>query len=157
MFDINPYTLRTKTVRGVTEYYVSFKDGQDIEREVKVTLAVYSEFLRFVKTERNLRRWAERHIEQSCLSCENLFKRALYPQKSAEDAVFDKLRDDKVKQIINSLTVIQKRRFILYHEFNMTYEEIAEIEDRSPIPVFRSIKQAEAKIIKEINYFDRHR
>ena len=137
MFDNNnPYTLRTKTIEGDTKYYVSFTDGQNINREVEVSQPVYSEFLRFVKTERNLKRWTERYIEHSCLTCETLFKRALHPQKSAEETVLEKIRNERVRQAINNLTEIQKRRFILYYEFNMTYEEIAEIEGRSPIPVF---------------------
>ena len=65
MFDnSNPYTLRTEVSGGITRYYVSFTDGQAIHRETEVSRPVYLEFLRFVKIERSLRRWDERHIEQ---------------------------------------------------------------------------------------------
>jgi hypothetical protein len=57
MFDnTNQYTLRTEIHEGITRYYVSFADGQTVHRETEVSRPVYLEFLRFVKTERNLRR-----------------------------------------------------------------------------------------------------
>jgi len=69
MFDnTNPYTLRTETVEGIIRYFISFTDGQAVYREIEVSRPVYLEFLRFVKTERNLRRWDERHSEQSDLT-----------------------------------------------------------------------------------------
>jgi hypothetical protein len=69
MFDnTNPYTLRTEVVEGITHYYVSFQDGRIIMRETEVSRPVYLEFLRFTKHERNLRRWDERHTEQSELT-----------------------------------------------------------------------------------------
>jgi hypothetical protein len=65
MFDnTNPYTLRTEVVGGITRYYVAFTDGQAVLRETEVSRPVYLEFLRFVKVERNLRRFDERHIER---------------------------------------------------------------------------------------------
>jgi len=78
MFDnTNPYILRTEIIEGITHFYVSFADGQAIPRETEVSRPVYLEFCRFVKRERNLRRSDERHIEQSELTDETLYNRAL--------------------------------------------------------------------------------
>ena len=58
MFDnTNPYALRTEIVEGITRYYVTFTDGQAVQRETEVSRPVYIEFLRFIRIERNLRRW----------------------------------------------------------------------------------------------------
>ena len=104
MFDnTNPYTLRTKVIEGVTHYYVSFKDGQADLQETEVSQLIYLQFLHFVKAERNLRRSDERHIEQSELSDETLYSRALYPPKSVEDATIDNLRDELLQQAIAEL------------------------------------------------------
>lgn len=147
MFDnANPYTLRTEVAEGMTRYFISFMDGQAILRETEVSRPVYLEFLRFVKAERNLRRWDERHTEQSDLTDESLYDRALYKPKSVEDAAFDSLRNEKLRQAIQELPELQRRRFVLHHEFGLTYEQIAEMEGCSKVSVFRSVSRAEDKI-----------
>lgn len=111
MFDnINPYTLRTEVAEGMTRYFISFMDGQAILRETEVSRPVYLEFLRFVKAERNLRRWDERHTEQSDLTDESLYDRALHKPKSVEDTAFDSLRNEKLRQAIQKLPELQRRR-----------------------------------------------
>jgi RNA polymerase sigma-70 factor (ECF subfamily) len=154
MFDNkNPYTLNTEIVEGITHYYISFTDEENIYRKIEVSRPVYLEFLRFVKTERNLRRWDERHTEQSELTDETLYKRALHPPKSVEDTTFDSLRNEQLRLAIQELPEIQRRRFLLYHEFGLTYEQIAEMEGCTEMPVKRSIDRAKEKIIEKIKNF----
>ena len=151
MFDnTNPYTLRTEIVEGITHYYVSFTDGEAIPRETEVSRPVYLEFCRFVKRERNLRRSDERHIEQSDLTDETLYNRALQQPKSVEESVFDGLRDERLRQAIAELPGIQRRRFVLHHEFGLTYEQIAEMEGCTKMPVKRSIDRATERIREEL-------
>ena len=140
MFDnSNLYTLRTEIAEGITHYYVSFKDGQAILRETEVSRPVYLEFLRFVKLERNLRRWDERHLEQSELIDETLYARAANTPKRVDETVFDSLRDERLRQAVAELPETQRLRFVLYHEFGLTYEQIAEMEGCTKMPVKRSI------------------
>lgn len=154
MFDnTNPYTLRTEIVEGITHYYVSFMDGQAIPRETKVSRPVYLEFCRFVKRERNLRRSDERHIEQSDLTDETLYNRALQPPKSVEDAAIDDIRDEQLRQVIAELPETQRRRFILYHEFGLTYEQIAEMEGCTKRAIKFSVDLAEEKIKEKLKDF----
>lgn len=111
MFDnANPYTLRTEVAEGMTRYFISFMDGQAILRETEVSRPIYLEFLRFVKAERNLRRWDERHTEQSDLTDESLYDRALHKPKSVEDTAFDSLRNEKLRQAIQKLPELQRWR-----------------------------------------------
>ncbi|NLE56690.1 MAG: sigma-70 family RNA polymerase sigma factor [Lentisphaerae bacterium] len=147
MFDnTNPYTLRTEISGGITRYYVSFQDGQAIMRETEVSRPVYLEFLRLIRHERNLRRWDERHTEQSELTDETLYNRAFYPPKSVEETIFDSQRDERLQKAIAELPSIQRRRFVLHHEFGLTYEQIAQMEGCSKMPVKRSIDRAAEKI-----------
>ncbi|MCL2153874.1 MAG: sigma-70 family RNA polymerase sigma factor [Oscillospiraceae bacterium] len=147
MFDnSNPYTLRTEAVEGIKHYYISFADGEGIQRETEVSRPVYLEFLRFVKIERNLRRWDDRHTEQSELTDETLYARALNPVKGTEEKAFDNLRNEQLRLAIQGLPETQRRRFVLYHEFGLTYEQIAEIEGCKKQSVFDSIIRAEEKI-----------
>jgi len=154
MFDnTNPYTLRIEVVEGITHYYVSFTDGQAIPRETEVSRPVYLEFCRFVKRERNLRRSDERHIEQSELTDETLYNRALHAPKSVEEMAFDCLRDEHLRQAIQELPEAQRRRFVLYHEFGLTYEQIAEMEGCKKQSVCNSVMLAEKKILEKLKNF----
>jgi len=125
-------------------------DGQAIPQETEVSRPVYLEFLRFIKVERNLRRWDERHIEQSELTDETLYNRAIRPPKGVEEAAFDRLRDKHLWQAIAELPEIQRRRFVLYHEDGLTYEQIAEMEGCRKQSVCESVMLAEKKIREEL-------
>jgi RNA polymerase sigma-70 factor (ECF subfamily) len=147
MFDnANHYTLRTEVAEGITRCYVSFVDGEAIHHEIEVSRSIYLEFLRFVKVERNLRRWDERHTEQSDLTDETLHSRALNPQKSVEDAVIDGLCNEQLQRAVESLPEIQRRRFVLYHEYGLTYEQIADMEGCTFQAVGKAVKAAETAI-----------
>ena len=146
----NPYTLRTEVVEGIMHYFVSFKDGQAILRETEVSRPVYLEFERFKKQERNLRRSDERHLEQFELSDGAINSRELHTQKSVEEVFFDYQRDEWLRKAIAELPEIQRRRFVLYHEFGLTYKQIAEIDGCSTVSAFRSVSRAEEKIREEI-------
>jgi len=147
MFDYsNPYTLRTEVSKGITRYFVSFTDGEGIPRETEVSRPVYLEFLRFVKVERSLRHWDERHREYSELSDETLHSRAANPPKSLEETVFDGLRNEQLQYVILQLPNIQRRRFVLHHEFGLTFEQIAAMEGCHFTSVSESVYRAEEKI-----------
>jgi len=151
MFDnANPYTLRTENVENIIHYYVSFIDGQAIHRETEVSRPVYLEFLRFIKTERNLRRWDERHTEQSELTDETLYIRALHAQKDVEDTIFDRLQSAQLRLAVERLPETQRRRFVLYHDFGLTYEQIAKMEGCTKMPVKRSVNRAEESVRKHL-------
>ena len=154
MFDnTNPYTLRTEIVEGITRYFVSFKDGQAIAQETEISHPVYAELCHAIKRERNLRRWDERHTEYSEQTEASLHSRALCLQKSVEETVIDNFRSERLRQAIADLPEIQRRRFPLYHEHGLTYEQIAEREGCTKMPVKRSIDRATEKILGLIKNF----
>ena len=155
MFDnANHYALRTEIFEGITRYFVSFVDGQNIPRETEVSRPVYLEFLRFVKHERNLRRSDERNTEHSDLSEGTLNRRTANPPKSVEEMAFDILRNEQLRLAIQQLPEIQRRRFVLHHEFGLTYEQIAEMEGCSHSSAFTAVKRAEEKIKAVIKLFN---
>jgi len=144
----NPYTLHTEIVEGITHYFVSFTDGEGIHRETEVSRPVYLEFLRFVKVDKSLQNWDDRHREQSEQTEETLYKRALHPPKSVEETVFDSLRNEQLRLAIQELPEIQRRRFVLYHEFGLTYVQIANMEGCGARAVEYSVEIAKEKIKK---------
>ena len=147
MFDYtNLYTIRIEEKNGQKHYFVAFTDGQGIFRESEISHAVFLEFNRFVKHERNLRRSDERHQEQSELTEETLCRRALHKPKPVDEVVFDKIRFDKLHQAIAELPETQRRRLLLHFELGLTYEQIGEMEGCTKMPVKRSIDRAIEKI-----------
>lgn len=83
----------------------------------------------------------------------------LFPVESAEDALIgdidmaeDELRQRErlatAKNVLNQLTEIQRRRYLLHHYNGMTTREIAETERVSHVAVVYSIESANKKIEK---------
>ena len=145
----NAYTLRTETAGSATRYYISFVDGQSTRHETEVSHPVYLEFLRFARAERNLRRSDERHREQSDLSHETLFQRAFFHAQSIEETVEANLLREQVRLAIRDLPEAQRRRFILHHEYGLTYEQIAGTEGCSKMAVKYTIDKAEDAVRKK--------
>ena len=144
----NPYTLRKVDDEGITRYFVSFTDSEGIHRETEVLRPIYKEFERFVKVERNLTRWGERHIEKYEQTEEMLREKMTKLPKSLEDEVFDCQRNERLRQAIQQLPETQRRRFVLHHEFGLTYEQIAEMEGCSSRAIEYSVSIAREKIKK---------
>jgi len=147
MFDNkNPYTLRHEVVGGFTRYYISLIDGAGIQRETQVSRQIYAEFRRFKKIERNLRRWDERYVEQSDLSEIALYNRALFPDKTIEEAVIESLQIRQLRAVLQKLSKIQRQRFFLRYELRLTFEEIAKKERCNR----QAIQQCVSRVEKEI-------
>ena len=151
--DKNPYTIRVETIDGIPHYYVSFKDGQAVQRETEVSHPVYLEFQRFERLDENMRRSDTRHLERSELTDETLYVRAFYPPKGVEETVIDGIQDKCLREAIAEMSEVQRRRFILYREFGLTYGQIAQMEGCERQPVTRSIERAEEKIREAIKKF----
>ena len=54
----------------------------------------------------------------------------------------------KIKNIVASLPTKQRRRFILYYEYNLTYSEISKQEGCTNKAVRNTVMKAEEKIRK---------
>ena len=93
------------------------------------------------------------YLEQSELTEETLCRRALHKPKPVDEAVNDKIRSEQLDQAIMELPEVQRRRFRLYFDYGLTYEQIGKIEGCSKMPVKRSIDRAIEKIREKIKYF----
>ena len=144
------YILRTEPAAQGMKYYASFTDGQAVFHDVEISYEVFQELQSFIKQERNLKRWGERHIEQSQLSEITLHKRALRPPENVEDIVLETLRKTEIKQAIESLPEPQRRRFFYCHEQGLTGAEIAKLEGCSQQAVAKSLQAARKNILKRL-------
>jgi len=151
------YTLRTESAEGIARYYVSFNDGEKTQHEIEVSRPVYREFERFVRVERNLIRWDERHrdkeeqteesLNRKEQTEESLNRNMVKPPKSLEDTVFDTQRNECLRTAIRQLSETQRRRFILHHEFGLTYKQIGQMEGCTKVAIEHSVCKAKAFLL----------
>ena len=140
----NPYTLTIRDGR----YYVSFKDGQRIEREVELTEQQYLLFNEFELEDKKEANERERHYEQSEQTESSLYFRSERADEHMEDDILDSIEKDKLREAIQTLPKVQRRRVVMYFFEELTYDEIAVREGCTKMPVKRSINLALEKIKK---------
>ena len=127
----NPYTL---TIRN-GQYYVSFKDGQGIERDVELTEQQYLLFDTFELEDKKEANEAERHYEREEQTEMSLFWRT----GSSETPLEDTLEIMMLRDALRRLSSTQRRRIYLHFFEGLTYAEIADREKCSINAVKKSI------------------
>ena len=144
-YDNDHYNLRQEEVAGLMHYYIAHTDVQDVSHETEVTKAIYDEFLQLGKSERNLRRWDERHKERLDLTEAEIYDRALRLPQSVEEQLLEAEQNELLRQAITELPEVQRRRLLMYYKDGMTFEEIAEQEKRHWTSIAESVRAAEEK------------
>ena len=141
------YTLRTEMRSdSKTAYFISFTDGQGEFYDLEVSEAFYIEFRQMERKNRNLQQSDWRHQEASDLWDETLYKRAFRVPKSVEELIFDAEQRELINKAIAVLPEIQRRRFLLYHEYDFNYRQIGEMEHCRPQSIMHSVTRAREKI-----------
>jgi len=143
--DTPAYAVREETIDGTTRYYAAFKDGNGTRQEIEIPRAVYLALDDCRKHEQRQIRSGERHVENSRLSEEQLAERASVSSTPLDVAVSLSL---DLQAALAALTDTQRRRFLLYHEHGLNYEQIAAVEDCSHPAVLKSIAIAQEKLEK---------
>ena len=141
------YTLRTEMRSdSKTAYFISFTDGQGEFYDLEVSEAFYIEFRQMERKNRNLQQSDWRHQEASDLWDETLYNRAFRVPKSVEELIFDAEQRELLRKAISALPEIQRRRFLLYHEYDFNYRQIGEMEHCRPQSIMHSVARAREKI-----------
>lgn len=144
------YTLREENAQSVTKHFISFRDNQGTFHDVEVSELLYIEFRKLERKNRNLQQSDERHKEFSVLTDETLGRRARFTPKSVDEIIIEKERSESLKRAIVELPEIQRRRFILHFEYELTYREIAKREGCSSTAIQDSLRRAREKIRKKM-------
>ena len=148
------YTLRTEVRSdGKTSYFISFTDGQGEFYDLEVSEVFYIEFRQMERKNRNLQQSDWRHQEASDLWDETLYNRAFRVPKSVEELIFDAEQRELLRKAISALPEIQRRRFLLYHEYDFNYRQIGEMEHCRPQSIMHSVTRAREKIKAEIEKY----
>ena len=102
-------------------------------------------FRRLELDNRKLENWDWRHREFSEIY-ETLNRRALRLPKNIDELIIEKEQAEVLQKAINALPEIQRRRFLLYHEYDLNYYQIGAMEHCTPQAVRRSVIIAREKI-----------
>ena len=139
----NPYELFT-TGLGTSQprYYLAFVDSTGTEQCIEIDKTLFEAFDRFELDDISFMNEVDRHYEQSEQTEQSLNRRAAQPQESVEEAVFQRVEVETLRQAISKLPEKQHRRLVLYYFGDFTYEQIAEMEGCTVMPVKRSIDAA---------------
>lgn len=146
----NPYKL---IIINDSKYFVSFKDGQGVEIQVEVSKEIFDGMDSFELEDLRQRNKIDRHI----FDCESLDDIAndkiLNKSISLEDEVIRKSTFEDLRNAINELPEISKRRIKKYYFEEMTQQEIANSEHISLRAVQYSLKMALDELRKKIKKF----
>lgn len=103
-------------------------------------------FRRLELDNRKLENWDWRHREFSEIYDETLNRRALRLPKDVDELIIEEEQAELLHKAIAALPEIQRRRFLLYHEYDLNYYQIEAMEHCTPQAVRRSVIIAREKI-----------
>jgi len=151
----NTYRVRVENADGDARYFTSFVDGAGAVHEIEISREIYLALEDCRKHEKRQAHFVERHVEQTDLSEGQLQERMIRLSPSLELLVENQEQAALLYAAIASLPEIQRRRFQLYHEDGLTYQQIAALEGCTIMPIQRSIVSAEEKIRAKIKLFEK--
>ena len=122
---------------------------------MKIDKPLYLLFDRFELEDKSYLNYFDRYIEHSELTESSLDERAAAKSEPVEDIVYCRICNERLYHAIAALPEKQRRRLVLHYFYDLTYEQIAEIEKCSVHSVFVSVKRAEDKIKTFFNNFQK--
>lgn len=147
----NPYRITISNGK----YLVSFKGNDRVLKKLEITKEVYDAFDKFELEDISQMHKDDYHRDLNYYdyseSADNyIFNNSLCDYKSVEDVVEEKIRNEKLYQAIDSLSVVQRRRVKLYYFKHLTLDEIADLERTTHQAISKSIRLALEEIRKKL-------
>ena len=147
-FKDNPYTLFTTGIDSeYPHYYLTFS-VDNVQRCIEIDETLYTVLNRFELDDLSYMAEMDRHYEHSVLTEETLAQRAASIPETVDEIVMRRMVHEQLRQSIAQLPETQRRRLVLYYFGSFTYQQIADMEGCTIMPVKRSIDQAIKKLKK---------
>ena len=145
----NPYEIFTVGINTAQpHYYLTFVDSSEQKQCMEIDKALFDAFDRFELEDISFMHKVDKHYERTEQTEASLSKRATKPQEAVEEIVSQQLEIDRLHHAIAKLPEKQRHRLVLYYFGEFTYEQIAEMEGCTIMPVKRSIDAAIEKLKK---------
>lgn len=142
----NPYTLEVCEDRNI--YRVYFKDGKGLNQCVEINETIFKALDRFELEDIVQLNEYDRHIEHSEIYELTLNKRAKDKPISIEDEIIRKASFEELKNALEKLPEIQKRRIKKYYFDDKTEQQIADEENTSQQAVHIILERAKENLKK---------
>ena len=142
----NPYILNFNERNN--SYTVSFKDVYGNIQILDVDEKIYNCLDKFELKDLSEMNEFDRHIEHSYIYENKINDRAFFKTESVEDIVENKIISDKLKEAIDELSVIQRKRIKMYYFEGLSQKEIAEVEGVSVRAVQYTLNEAISELRK---------
>lgn len=149
-YKVDSYTL--EYIEDEDKYYISFEDSAKQECRIEIEKEIFDIYMRSKKSYIKIKNETSRHLEHSLLSEVDIYKRAFEKSNNVVDIIMQKLESEKLQAALNKLTKEQRRRILLYYDYQLTMEEIALIEKCSKQSVQESIRWGMKKLKKILKY-----
>ena len=120
----NPYTIYIID----NKYIVEFIDGTGVIQRLNVSKEIYDSFNEFELKDKSQMNEYDNHIERNEVYEETLYKRANLLTNNLEDELIKKAEFEVLRNAINKLPEIQKRRIKMYYFDELTQQQIADVE-----------------------------
>lgn len=119
-------------------------DGQKVT--VEISVEVYECLDEYDHKSENLaheqrRHWDERECDEYIIASEG----RLPPQETPEDVACRRETLDEIMSVLNTCTAVQRKRFILYALYDLSYAEVGKLCGCSKIAVFQSVEAVRKK------------
>ena len=146
----NPYTLHSDKSKNI--YKVSFSY---INKKIKIEIPkkIFEQLDEFEKEDARQIQERKRHYEQNTVTEITLNKRAFDRPEDIDEIVIKNIYSKKLEQALKTLTKEQRRRILLYYDYQLTMEEIAKVESCSKQSVQESIEWGIKKLKKFFEKF----
>ncbi len=145
----NPYTL--KIINNT--YIVTFIDSNNVKREVSLSEDVFNAMDKFELEDISQMHKADRHIERKEFSEININKKAFVKPLLLEDDFINNASFKELKNAIDKLPSIQKRRIKKYYFDEKNEYEIADEENTSQQAINKSLNLAIKNLKKFLKKF----
>ncbi len=145
----NPYILHSEKEKNI--YKVTFSNNKEVI-SIDITKEIFEEFDEFEKEDARQIQEMARHNELNIVTEATLNRRAFNKPESIDDIIMKNIDNEKLQKALDKLTKEQRRRILLYYDYQLTMEEIATIEGCSKQSIQESIKWG---IKKLKNFFEK--
>jgi len=145
-YQVDSYIL--EYIENEDKYYISFKDSANKDCKLEIDKDIFDTYIKSNKSYVKIKNETSRHLEHLQLTDEELYKRAINPEKSVEDTVIENIESEKMREAVKSLTDIQYRRIELHIVNQFTIRDVAKKENVKKRQIEKSIKLGLKKIKK---------
>ena len=120
---------------------------------MEVSEQLFFEFRHMERRNRNLEQWNQWHREFNGVWDETLYRRALRVPKSLDERMIEKERNELFYKAVTQLSEIQRRRFLLYYEYDFNFYQIGGMEHCTASAVQKSVSVAREKVKAEMRKY----